>query len=201
MAVDRGEPDVRDLIQLVEGLHHALADLARFHLVEALAEKIRLQPVDDRVKPLGRDGALLARPQEPVQDLLAAERLPPAVLLDHEERRRLDCLIGREPPLALETLAAAADRLPLLGGAGVDHLVLQVAARRALHVSSPAETTVASARPRSRSRSAPLSVIPSTVPSMRRPPVTTVTWEPGSGSRPVTSRQSSAPSPPAARAT
>src|SRR5262245_29025110 len=125
MPVDRGEPHVRNFVELMERLHDALADLARFHLVRSLAQKIRLEIVHDRLELLGGNGTLLAGTVETVQDLLATERLPPAVLLDHEERRRFHRLVRREAAVAAQALATAADGLPFLRGAGVDDLVLE----------------------------------------------------------------------------
>src|SRR5262245_39354500 len=100
----------------MERLHDALPYLARFHLVRALSQEVRFEIVHDRLKLLGRDRTFLAGTVQAVQDLLAAEGFPPAVLLDHEERRRFHRLVRREAAVAAQALATAADGLPLLGG-------------------------------------------------------------------------------------
>src|SRR6185503_16583215 len=168
---------------LVELGHHALTDLARLDLVLSLLHQLRLQPVHDRVDPLGGDGPLLTGAQEAVQDLLAAERLAPAVLLYHEERRRLQGLVGREPPVAGEAFPPAADGLALLGRAGIDDLVLEMAARGTLHCITPAVSVSSAPVSACRTVRAPVTVSPRYSPSTTRSGSTTRTGEPEGGIR------------------
>src|SRR5947207_8345576 len=183
MAVHGSEPHVRHLVQLVQLGHDPLADLARVDLILALLQELRLQLVHQGVDPLRGDGALLGGAQEPVQDLLPAEGLAPSVFLDDQERRGLHRLVGGEAPLAGQALPAAADRMPLLRGARVDHLVLEVAAGGTLHCIIPAVKVSTAPVPAARTWRAPVTVSDTYSPSTTRSGNTTLTGEPGFGMR------------------
>src|SRR5689334_9147149 len=155
MPVHRREANVRDFVQMEKRLHDPLADIVRTNLVHTWAKEVGLERIHERMKLLGRDRPLFAGAENPVQNLFPAERLAPPILLDDEKRRGLHRFIRREAAMTLETLAPPPDRLSLLGGARIDHLILEVAARRTLHTRSPTETTVGSPCPTSSRRSAP----------------------------------------------
>ena len=105
-----------------------------------LLQQLGLQAVHDAVDLLRGNRALLARAEEAVQDLLAAEGLAAPILLDDEKRRRLDRFVGRETLVTRQTLAAAPDGLALLRGSRVDDLVFQMPTGGTLHSSTPAAT-------------------------------------------------------------
>src|SRR5690606_37905185 len=92
-----------------------------------------LDPIDHRLDRLDADRPLLARALQAGDDLHAVERLASAVLLHDERERLLGTLVRREPPRALQALAAATDDVPLLRKTRVDDLVLEIAAEGALH--------------------------------------------------------------------
>jgi hypothetical protein len=66
-------------------------------------------------------------------DLRPVERLAGPVALDDEQRHLLDPLEGREPRTTGKALATATYGRAVVGGAGVDHLVVVGGARRAAH--------------------------------------------------------------------
>src|SRR5262249_30699466 len=118
-------------------LHDPLADRARGDLPLRVVLHHLLDLVDDRREGLRRHRALLAGAVEPGHELLAVERLPPAVLLDDEVRDLLDPLVRGEPAAAGEALPAPADRVPRPRLARVHDLVLEMTAERALHRALP----------------------------------------------------------------
>src|SRR5207245_8141251 len=133
LAVHGREADVRDLVEVAQAIHHHLADLAAGDLDPARAPQFGLDVVDDRPQALGGDVALLGRLLQAGEELLGVEVLAAPVLLGDVERHRLDALIRGEALPALQAFTPAADRLPGLGGSGVDHLQVVVPAVRAPH--------------------------------------------------------------------
>src|SRR5215467_4071765 len=89
-------------------------------------------------RPLGRDVTLLRRLLEAGEQLVGIEVLTPAVLLDDEERHRLDPLVGREPLTALQALAPPANRLADFRVARVDDLQVVVTAVWTSHIDNTA---------------------------------------------------------------
>ena len=77
--------------------------------------------------------ALLAGLDQPGQDLLAVELLPPAVLFDHHVGYVVDPLVSSEPALAGQAFAAAADGIAPGGLPGVHDFVFHVIAKWTLH--------------------------------------------------------------------
>src|SRR5216684_6084743 len=96
LSVHRGESDVRDLVQVAQAVHDHLADLPARDLDTSGAPELRLDIVNDRAQPLGRDVPLLRRLLEPGEQLLRVEVLAAAILLGDVERHRFDALIRRE---------------------------------------------------------------------------------------------------------
>src|SRR5947207_4355446 len=111
LPVHRRKADVSNLVQVAQPVHHHLTDLLARDLDASRAPELRLDVVDDRPQPLGRDVALLSRLLQAVEQLLGVEVLAAPILLGDEERHRLDALIGGESLPALQTLTPAPDRL------------------------------------------------------------------------------------------
>ena len=133
-AVDRREADVGDLVELVELLHHHLADLPRRNL--ALAQRQHLlrrcgrRPASTYSVGTGR---LCSARWKPMRIFVDVEVGAGAVGLHDLRQPQLDGLVGREALLAGDAAAAAADRVARLGHARVDDLRVGAAAERALH--------------------------------------------------------------------
>ena len=132
-AVDRGEADVGDLVELGELAHHEVADAAGRHL--ALAERAQAldHPVDRALDLLGRHRALAQREHHAAHQLVAVEVGAAAVLLHQARHLEVDALVGGEALLAGDALAPPADGVRLEVGAGVDHLGVVRPAERAFH--------------------------------------------------------------------
>src|SRR5688572_28263830 len=132
-AVDRGEADVGDLVELGELAHHEVADARGRNL--ALAE--RAQALDDAIDRaldvVGGDRALAQREHHAAHQLVAVEVGAAAVLLHETRHLQVDPLVGGEALLALHALPATANRVHLEVGPGVDHLGVLRAAEGTFH--------------------------------------------------------------------
>src|SRR5438309_1112193 len=132
--VDRGEANVRHLVQAAELVHHQFADFTRGNLDLAARSELGLDLVHDAFHRTGGDLALGGRLHQAREQLLAVEVFAAAVLLHDVERHGLDSLVGGEALGALQALAPATDRLPRIGVTGVDHLEVDVTTIGALHL-------------------------------------------------------------------
>ena len=133
-AVDRGEAHVGDFVELVQLLHHDLADLPRRHF--ALAERCaacgrcaRRRPRSPR-STTGRFSSAL---MHAAAQLALVERLARCVALDDARHDQLGGLERGEALAAGQALAAPADLRALARQARVDDLGVVVRAERAMH--------------------------------------------------------------------
>ena len=78
-------------------------------------------------------GRLRSDDADRARQLVAIERHPPAVGLDHGQFAQLHALDGGEALAAIAAEAPPADRAVVLGGAAVLHLGIVEAAERAAH--------------------------------------------------------------------
>src|SRR5439155_1739091 len=76
---------------------------------------------------------LFARFQKSLQYLLPLEALAPPVFLDHHVRNFINAFVRGESPPALQALAAPPDGVAHAAFPRIDHLVVNVRAKRALH--------------------------------------------------------------------
>src|SRR3989338_3770974 len=129
-------------VQRVEPAHHPLPDLPRGDLAVEVLRQLSFQLIHQVLKLVHADRTLLAGFQEPGEQLMAVERLPPPVLLDDHERLFFDVLIGGEALAAFQALAPSSDGNAIGAGARVHDLVFIVAAERALHLVRPPSRTV-----------------------------------------------------------
>src|SRR6185503_6331907 len=118
-------------------LHDHVTQLLAGDLLLGALVQLGLDVGDDVVDRLDGDRALLAGLEQRAAQLLAIERLPAPIALDHVRQHVLDVLVGRVAPMALETLAPAADELAVTTDPRVDDAILGVAAERASHRGSP----------------------------------------------------------------
>src|SRR2546427_5786913 len=96
LAINRGEADVCDFVQVAQAVHHHLADLPAWDLHPAGAPQLRLDVVDDRAQPLGRDIALFGRLLEAGEELLRVEVLAATVLFGDVKGHRFDARTDRK---------------------------------------------------------------------------------------------------------
>src|SRR5206468_3153969 len=83
LAVDRREPDIRHLVELLQVLHDELTELETADLLLRAIVKPGLDIGHHVIDRLDTDGALLTRLQDRAAELLAVERLTAPVALDH----------------------------------------------------------------------------------------------------------------------
>src|SRR5262245_31003760 len=108
------------MVQIVKGAHDALSDFLRRDLLLAQLDDLAFDPVDGLLYLLHGDRPLFASLLDAADDLFAVEGLAAAVLLDDQGQELLDALVGGETLAAGVALAAAADRLAVLGVAAVN---------------------------------------------------------------------------------
>src|SRR6266851_437018 len=101
LSINGREAYVRNLVQVAQAVHDHLADLSARDLDTSGAPELRLDVVDDRAQPLGRDVPLLRRLLEPGEQLLRVEVLG-AELRPFEARPAADLLLGLGLGLAAE---------------------------------------------------------------------------------------------------
>src|SRR5688572_3032358 len=135
-AVDGGEADVGDLVELAQLLHHHLAQPAGVDLALAQREHLLLDALDGGVDELGGHGPLVQRPLEAGAQLLRRELLAHALRLHDLRHAQLGGLVGREALVANLAAAPPADRVALLAHARVDHLGVLGVAEGALHAAA-----------------------------------------------------------------
>jgi hypothetical protein len=130
--VDRGEAQIRDRVQDLEALQDAEAQTLAPDL-GATGSGFLLDLSREGFDGLGSDGAAGDGPVDASDELGALEGLAFPGALHHHERELDDPLLGREPASAGKALASAADRGTVVGGTGIDNLVVVGQAERAAH--------------------------------------------------------------------
>src|SRR6185503_6120624 len=133
LPVHGGEAHVGHLVELLEMLHHHLAQLLGGDLLLRPLVQLGLDLGHHVVHRLHAHRALLAGLEDGPAELLPVEGLAPVVALDHVGQHVLDVLVGRIAAVALEALAAAADELAVTPHARVHHAVFRVAAEGTFH--------------------------------------------------------------------
>jgi len=133
-SVDGSVADVSDLIELVEGVHHLGADEVGGDLaLKILFERLK-NIVRGFLEHLEGYGALFAGLAHAAEKFVAVEGFAAAVTFEDAKVLAFDFFVGGETLAASDALASAADATAVLGQAGVDHLVLEVAAFGAVHL-------------------------------------------------------------------
>lgn len=134
LPIDGCKAHISYLIELMQLMHRELTDLSGGHFPVVFALEVTLDIVDELFNALYAEGPLLAGHHDALNELLALERLAPAVLLYDHEGHALDILIRRESPLALQALAPPPDARSVLRSARVDNAVIPISAVWASHV-------------------------------------------------------------------
>src|SRR5882762_3705235 len=100
IAIHRGEAHIGDVVELAQMLHHDLADGFRRNLRLAAAFKLAHDRRHHLLDPLRIDRALAQGYLQRAHQLVAVERHPAAVTLDHREFAQLHPLEGGEAEVA-----------------------------------------------------------------------------------------------------
>jgi hypothetical protein len=143
-----GKADVGDRSMRHSFAHDPRADLGRF--ISRSGRSTRLDAIGDPFELLHADGTLLARAHEAADELLAAERLGTAVLLDHTVLDLLDVLAARVALAAAKALAAPANAVAFLALARVHDLVAEMPAEGTLHDAAGSFCVISRMRPNER---------------------------------------------------
>jgi hypothetical protein len=139
-AINRGEPNVGDLVQFPQLAHDELADLLRRDLVVFPVLQLLLDCVDDLFQSRRWDGAFFTGFVEAGQELGPIELDPAAVTFDHHVGDLLDALVRGEPASAFQALPPPANGHATAVLSGVHHPILVFSAERASHaISVPGE--------------------------------------------------------------
>ena len=117
LPVNRCETDVGHLVDVLEPLHHHLADAGGGNLGLQRILKLHLDGGHHRIHLAAGHKPLVAGADDAVEHLVAVEALAGFVLLHHRDRNRLDGLVGGEPLLTVQTFAAAPDGRTVRGRA------------------------------------------------------------------------------------
>lgn len=133
VAVDAGEADVGDGVQVFEARHDELADLAGGAFALGRVDDEGFGFIDDGLHLGGGDIAFLAGLEQAVEDLLAVETLAAAVFLDDHVGDLVDALVGGKAFFAALALAPPPDGIGFLALARVDDAILTETAVGALH--------------------------------------------------------------------
>src|SRR5947207_186698 len=96
MTIHRGEPHVGDFVEPLQFFHHERADVRRGDLLLRPLLERPLDAIRDRLERRDAHRALLARFEQPGDELLALEPLARAVLLHDHVGDFIDPLVARE---------------------------------------------------------------------------------------------------------
>src|SRR5687767_923089 len=133
LPVDGGEAYVGDLVELLQVLHHEIAQLEGRDLLLRPLVQPRLDVGHHVVDRLHAHRALLARFEDGAAELLAVEGLTATVALDDVREDVLDVLVGRIAAMTFQAFAAPPDELPFPAYARVDDPIFRVTAEGAFH--------------------------------------------------------------------
>jgi hypothetical protein len=137
MPVDRCEPHVGDLVELLQLFHDERADFVRADFFLGAFLQRALDAIGDRLERGDADRPLFARLEQPGDELLPLEALARAVLLHDHVRNLVDPLVTREALAAAETFPATTDDFALAALARVDNFIAEVRTVGTLHSSVP----------------------------------------------------------------
>ena len=134
LAIDGGEAHVGDRIQIVELPHDALAHFLRRHLALERLRKLSLQRIDQRLELIHAHRTLLARLDQPGEQLFPVEGLATVILLDDHQGLPFHLLVGGEAKAAIHTLPTPTNRKPILRGSRIDDFIVVLSAAATLHL-------------------------------------------------------------------
>ena len=101
LSVNRGEPDVGNLIHFFQAVHDDFANLGAFHLRRTKLVNVIFNVIDELFEAVCRNRPFVARTKNTPFDLAAVIRFAVIVLLDHDQGNRFNFFIRRETLLAV----------------------------------------------------------------------------------------------------
>src|SRR6202034_3949214 len=131
--VDGRKADIGHLVEFFQVAHQESADLGGRALAICRFAHKSLGFIYDGFQLAHRHGPFFAGLQQSLQDLLALEFFPAAILLDDHIGNLVDAFIGGKATAAFQALAATANQIAGATLARVDYLIIQVRAKRTLH--------------------------------------------------------------------
>src|SRR6266567_1352161 len=131
--IHRRKPHVRHLIQLFQPVHDHFADFRGRQLAFRGFLHHAFDFVHDSFQLWRGHGPFFASFQESLQNLLPLKALPPPVLLDDHVRNFVNAFVRCKPAATLQAFATAANRVAHAAFPRIDHLVVNVRAKRTLH--------------------------------------------------------------------
>ena len=127
-------PDIRHLIELVQGIHH----LGSENMGGDFAAEILFKGLKDVgtgvFEQFPAHRPFFTGLEHPIQKFVSVKRLASAIPFEDPEIRALNFLVRGEPGSAVHALATPPDTPAVLGQSGVDDFVLHVAAFGAVHL-------------------------------------------------------------------
>jgi hypothetical protein len=134
--VDAGETDVGDFVEFLQAMHDHFADFGGGQFPFGGFVDHAFDFVHDGFE-LGRgNGTLFAGFQQALQNFLALEAFAAAVFLDDHVGNFVDAFVSGEATRAFQAFAAAANGVAGAALAGVNYLVIEMRAERALQLAS-----------------------------------------------------------------
>src|SRR5262245_12353091 len=124
LAINAGEANVRDLIDIRQPLHDQFTDLGAVDLRFAVGIHLALHLRNDRLNLLVLDRSLPTRLGQSSPNFLAAERLANAILLHDLDVRLFQPFVAGKSPLAMQTLAPPTNDIAVFAGPAVHDPVL-----------------------------------------------------------------------------
>lgn len=137
LPVDRNVTDVGNRIDAVQLVHYFGSDVGRRDFVQVVPVEFAKDIVDRTTDDIHRDLSFFARLHETAKKLFAIDCLTGPVAFDHAEFGSFDLFISGEAGSAIEALPSTADRGAVLGGTGIDHLVLVATTLNTAHRENP----------------------------------------------------------------
>src|SRR5262249_8876802 len=137
IAIDRGEADIGDVVELAQMLHHDLADRLRRNLGLAATLELAHDGRDDLLDALAVARPLAQRDLHRAHQLVAVKGNAATVALDHRQLTQLHALEGGEAEIAGDADAPPPDHGRILGRTRVLHLRIERVAARTAHPKIP----------------------------------------------------------------
>lgn len=133
LPVDRGKPDICDLVEFTQMFHDAFADLFGSDFPAVFVLQLRDNPLDRRLDFFGTDGPFLASAVDAIAQLAPVKLLIITGAFLDAHRLVEDLLIRREARPAIEAFAATTNLRAVATTARVNDLVVLFATFGATH--------------------------------------------------------------------
>ena len=135
-AINGSEPDVSHFIQILQLVHHKLTDDAARNLLVLHAENLVLHFIDKIGQLRCTDGALMTGTKNACFNLFPVIGLTIIVLLDDDQRNRLDLLICGKSLSAFITFSSSPYGIVVFCGSGINYAGIFLITIGTLHFGS-----------------------------------------------------------------